>query len=343
MDGRFGIVVQYNGDYYYILDSNDMDRTYQIGEMVCEAFQVVPVEIKEIIKQSPYFNERYDRDTVIDAIFAFRGILHDKYPYIAAEAAFFEILNVASIYYNGNEKEKEAWLKFMETIDNEYHYSDRVFRDTEFSTYGVSSCGQFLLTVYMAVSYRMVYFKSFFDTYVRSDEEPDERERLIDIFNHMTIEPDAQDIEYRICFYDRHFNSVYTIKSLSSLLMFEMVHMTERGVRVHVCKNCGTYFIPKGRSDTAYCDFPSPENPEKTCKEIGAQNTRAYKMKTDIATSLHRKVYMRYKMVLKRHPDNHQAKKKLDELASGKKAWLQKIEKNEASIAEYEAWLESFK
>ena len=52
---------------------------------------------------------------------------------------------------------------------------------------------------------------------------------------------------------------------------------------------------------------------------------------------------MRYKMILKRHPDNQQAKEKLDELALGKKAWLEKIEKGKASTTEYETWLESFK
>lgn len=43
--------------------------------------------------------------------------------------------------------------------------------------------------------------------------------------------------------------------------------VSDSGKTVRRCENCGRYFIPENRSDTLYCDNPSPEVPEMTCKE----------------------------------------------------------------------------
>lgn len=37
------------------------------------------------------------------------------------------------------------------------------------------------------------------------------------------------------------------------------------------CRNCGKYFIPSSRSDSKYCDNVSPQNPSKTCRDIGSK------------------------------------------------------------------------
>lgn len=59
---------------------------------------------------------------------------------------------------------------------------------------------------------------------------------------------------------------------------------------------------------------PLRDNKEKTCKDVGAQITRANKEKNDVATKEYRKVYMRYKMMTNRHPEDSAAAQKFNEL-----------------------------
>src|SRR5699024_11356250 len=66
------------------------------------------------------------------------------------------------------------------------------------------------------------------------------------------------------------------------------------------CKNCGNYFVPVGRSDSVYCGYPSPQDKTKECREVGANATRAKKMKNDVLTQEYRRLYMRLKMEIGR-------------------------------------------
>jgi|GEM_PF-3245370 hypothetical protein len=132
-------------------------------------------------------------------------------------------------------------------------------------------------------------------------------------------------------------NTVLTIankslKSSMSLLLFEMAHLMETGTDISKCKNCGNYFIQTGRSDAIYCEYPSPKNPERTCKEIGAQITRTEKMKKDTATRLYRNIYMRDKMLQKRHPDKKEYDTRLNQLVEGAKRWRKILKHHPRSI-----------
>ena len=58
------------------------------------------------------------------------------------------------------------------------------------------------------------------------------------------------------------------------------------------CKNCGHYFVSEGRSDAVYCSCPLWENKDKTCKDVGAQVTRANKEKNEAAAKEYLRVCM---------------------------------------------------
>ena len=67
------------------------------------------------------------------------------------------------------------------------------------------------------------------------------------------------------------------------------------------CVNCDRYFIPKGRNDTMFCDAPSPQDSEKTCKEIGPLEIRKKKLKNDpIAKTRHQEYtgYLAFKILI---------------------------------------------
>ena len=121
-----------------------------------------------------------------------------------------------------------------------------------------------------------------------------------------------QHIDFRfLATAEKGLESLYTIKTSMSLLLFEMANAQQVDQQFVKCSNCGQIFVLEGRSDTIYCNYPSPQNKNKSCREIGAQVARANKEKSDIVTKEYRKAYMRHKMMIKRHPADSDKRKSL--------------------------------
>ena len=70
----------------------------------------------------------------------------------------------------------------------------------------------------------------------------------------------------------------YNITSFMDLLVFISGRLLHKGPKVKICENCGNYFITKNKTDEKYCTNPSPQNPSKTCKEVGANEKRKQKI-----------------------------------------------------------------
>lgn len=121
-----------------------------------------------------------------------------------------------------------------------------------------------------------------------------------------------------------------------------MAHVINTEANIVKCKNCGHYFIPEGRSDAVYCSYPLRDNKDKTCKDVGAQVTRANKEKNDAATKEYRKVYMRYKMMTNRHPEDTDAAEKFEKLTSEVRDWRNRMAHGSATTDEFLAWLARF-
>jgi len=127
-----------------------------------------------------------------------------------------------------------------------------------------------------------------------------------------------------------------------SLIMFEAAHAMDAETKFVKCKNCGSYFVPVGRSDAVYCGYASPQDATKECREVGANATRARKMKNDTLTQEYRRLYMRLKMAIKRHPDDAALKEHLAELTEGMKAKRKEKEEGAISVDGILEWLTSF-
>ena len=57
------------------------------------------------------------------------------------------------------------------------------------------------------------------------------------------------------------------------------------------CANCGRFFMPRGGYDVEYCDNPAPGETDKTCKEVGARNTFARRVKDSPALQIFQRAY----------------------------------------------------
>ena len=64
------------------------------------------------------------------------------------------------------------------------------------------------------------------------------------------------------------------------------------------CENCGKYFIPQMTGFTKYCNRPSPQKSNKTCKEYASKRPKG-------AQKEFRRVYMTLYARCKRYDENH--------------------------------------
>ena len=106
-----------------------------------------------------------------------------------------------------------------------------------------------------------------------------------------------------------------------------MAHAIDTEAKIVKCRNCNNYFVPVGRADAVYCGYPSPQDGNKDCRDIGAQATRTKKMKNDVVTQEYRRLYMRLTMGIKRHPEDLKLQMALTDLTKGmKKLRKQRVE-----------------
>ena len=87
---------------------------------------------------------------------------------------------------------------------------------------------------------------------------------------------------------------MYEINHIDDLIRFELLKMVSSGVVVKKCANCGQYFVPVGRIDTAYCNrvYKNSET-NRTCAEIGSMLKYKEKIKDDPIYTAYNKVYKR--------------------------------------------------
>lgn len=169
-----------------------------------------------------------------------------------------------------------------------------------------------------------------------------EEDQVMAFWGLYATNTDFQHIDFHIMFYDNAFHSIYTIKSSMSLILFEAAHAMDANTKFVKCKNCGNYFVPVGRSDSVYCGYPAPQDETKECRDVGANATRARKMKNDVLTQEYRRLYMRLKMAIKRHPDDTALQERFQELTEGMKVRKEQKEEGAISVDDILEWLTSF-
>lgn len=73
----------------------------------------------------------------------------------------------------------------------------------------------------------------------------------------------------------------YKFDSIGAFLYYDFFHGLEYNYVPKKCDNCGKYFLNKGGKYNNYCENPSPQDIEKTCRDVGAASRYQDKCKTD--------------------------------------------------------------
>lgn len=126
---------------------------------------------------------------------------------------------------------------------------------------------------------------------------------------------------------------------LGGSMVASFLELIRRGKVVRRCKLCGKYFIPRNRSDTLYCDMPSPEDPGMTCKEYGTRRLWYEKQKDDELSTFSRKIASAKGMLAKRNPDIPEYSASYEYFKAERLKWKKEVEGGTKTKEEYREWL----
>lgn len=136
--------------------------------------------------------------------------------------------------------------------------------------------------------------------------------KLTDIFSYENILNETNRINNNN---DIIYLKEYEVNSLKDILNIYFNYFIQENIYIKKCANCGKYFIPTSRTDEKYCNNPSPQNPNKTCKEYGAKKAYRDEIKSTPLKSEHNKTSQFYRMRINRAKNEKEKalyKKKFD-------------------------------
>lgn len=334
-----GLNVEFDGKKNIVM-CGDIIEEYPIGGMICEYARLRPTELKPLIMENPYFQDIDLKENGGHALMRLYEACLAKFGVVAAVMIITDIMEFMSDFNKANEDELSDLLEPLNADKDTNQIKDFILKESGYDEFGVSTIGQAMLSAYATYAESYVAFKHSFNMLATGEEY--EEKQVMGFWGMYDSNVDFQHIDFHIMFYDGSFHSVYTIKSSVSLILFEAAHAMDAETKFVKCKNCGNYFVPVGRSDSLYCGYPSPQDETKECREVGANATRAKKVKNDILTQEYRRLYMRLKMAIKRHPDDDTLKDRLMELTEGMKSRKKQKEEGTVSVDGILEWLTSF-
>lgn len=327
----WGMAVEFNGTKNIVLAGEELQE-YPIGGMICEYARLKPTELKQMIIENPFYSEEDVFEKSPDALMWFYEKTRSVYGVVISNIVVIEMTNILTDYFKADESQIAVFLK--ECNENNNAIKEYILKDSGFDAFGVSTVGQLMLTAYYSFASSYAVFMKLFDALISADMEV-----AAELFTKSFCNPEFQHIGFKIVYYDRGIHSIYTIESAFSLMLFEVAHILDYGAKIIKCENCGHYFVPVGRADSKYCGYPSPQDPTKTCRAIGAQVKRKEKMKQDVVTQEYRRLYMRLKMRQRRHPDDKHTEQTLKDLTVQMKAILAEREAGKKSSDDILEWL----
>lgn len=146
----------------------------------------------------------------------------------------------------------------------------------------------------------------------------------------------------------KHFTTKYSTKMstyvlhdnfLLNIAFISMQELIKNGKSVKKCKNCGMYFLPTSRSDEKYCDNPSPQDNNMSCKQYGTRRLWYEKQRDNELASLAKNIASAKAMLAKRNPDIPAYAISYEYFKKRRLIWQKAVKQNERSEDEYRNWL----
>ena len=335
----FGLVTWFDGKGYKVFFDGGIYE-YPIGGLACEYSRFKPYTLKDVIMKCPVFEEAPSESTIDESAKWFSDVLFKEYDLVTAIMILTDMSNLIHDYLWAEDKYKKQFMDDLNEGLQDDKVKQYILENSGMDKFSIDTMGAIYLSAYAGFAGSYVAFRHSLDLLANDGgDDKDDVDAFLNFFGDYT---EMQHIDYRLALIEGKFAEIFTIKSSMSLILFETAHVMDSETAIIKCKNCGQYFVPTGRSDSIYCSYPSPQDSEKTCKDIGAQVSRSNKEKTDVTTKEYRKVYMRYKMLMRRHPEEESYEEQFNRLTSEVKEWRNKLAHGMATTEEFLAWLTEF-
>lgn len=100
---------------------------------------------------------------------------------------------------------------------------------------------------------------------------------------------------------DGVLTEIISFENIGDFIYYEFFKTFESGNVIKRCKNCKRFFLNTSKYDIEYCDEVYDFKAGKTCREMGAENTHAEKVKNNPVWLIYRRAYKaHYARVLKK-------------------------------------------
>lgn len=116
-------------------------------------------------------------------------------------------------------------------------------------------------------------------------------------------------------------------------------------IHINKCKNCSKYFIPSNRSDEKYCDNPSPQKANKTCKQYGVKKAYITSIASNPIKEEHTRTSQFFRVKIFRAKQKNDIalisnlNNTLQKYLTNYQKQLKKYEKNKLSESEFTEWI----
>jgi len=132
--------------------------------------------------------------------------------------------------------------------------------------------------------------------------------------------------------------TVYLCDDLKDIVIALFYHLLKLGYTFKCCKNCGKRFVPLVNKNEDYCNRPSPQFPDKTCKEANVHIKGLERVKNNEIRLLEKRVYNLYRTAACHDEGKVQA---FERFKQGKLLWKVWLKEGKVSEAQYKEWLKS--
>lgn len=126
---------------------------------------------------------------------------------------------------------------------------------------------------------------------------------------------------------------------LTRIVFSSLQEIVKSGKQIKRCKNCGKYFLPASRSDEIYCDNPSPQEVDLSCKQYGTRRLWYERQQKDEIASLAKKVASAKCMLAKRNPDIKAYTDSYEYFKNQRLIWIKAVKDGTRTQDEYKEWL----
>ena len=136
----------------------------------------------------------------------------------------------------------------------------------------------------------------------------------------------------------------YEISNIDDYMTASFLQLIENNYLILKCENCGKYFIAYNRTNTLYCDRPSPQDYSKNCKQYGKERKWLERTKDETDWySLYRKVYQTFQKKAIRNPGHKESKQEFDDFRINANKWKKALKEGTKTQEEFIKWLQNFR